>query len=62
MNTYRIERTSTGWAMFRARTTRPTIEAATKEELIKLAAEFLAGTKASVRIGSANGTFQELRF
>ncbi|NIL20105.1 DUF2188 domain-containing protein [Pseudomonas sp. AN3A02] len=62
MNTYRIEKTSTGWALFQARRTRATIEARTKEELIKLAAEFLAGAKASVRIDNANGTFQELRF
>ncbi|WP_197089047.1 DUF2188 domain-containing protein [Pseudomonas veronii] len=61
MNTYRIERTSTGWAMFRARNTRPTIEAFTKEELITMAAELLAGKNASIRIKNTNGTFQELR-
>jgi len=62
MQTYRIEETSTGWAMFQSRRTRPTIEAGTKEELLKKAAHLLAGKQASIRIENSNGKFQELRF
>jgi uncharacterized protein with von Willebrand factor type A (vWA) domain len=62
MVTYRIEKTSKGWAMFRARKFRPVIEAETKEELVKLAAQALAGSRVAVRIQNKNGTFQELRF
>ena len=62
MVTYRIEKTSKGWAMFRARKFRPVIEAETKEALVKLAAQGLAGSRVAVRIQNKNGTFQELRF
>ncbi|WP_218177280.1 hypothetical protein [Pseudomonas gingeri] len=62
MVTYRIEKTSKGWAMFRTRKFRPVIEAETKEVLVKLAAQALVGTRVAVRIQNKNGTFQELRF
>lgn len=61
MDTYRIKKTDAGWAMFKAGRSRPVIEADTKGEVVRLAEQHLAGTKASVRILSANGTFQELR-
>ncbi|QJI38250.1 DUF2188 domain-containing protein [Pseudomonas sp. ADAK13] len=61
MVTYRIEKTSKGWALFRARRFRPVAETETKEELIKVAAQILAGSKVAVRVHNANGTFQELR-
>lgn len=61
MVTYRIEKTSKGWAMFRVRKFRPVAEAETKEELIKMAAQILAGSQVAVRVQSANGAFQELR-
>jgi len=48
--------------MFRARKFRPVIEAETKEALVKLAAQALAGSRVAVRIHNKNGTFQELRF
>jgi len=62
MISYRIEKTSRGWAMFRARGSRPVIEADTRHELIKKAAKLLEGTNVSVRILGSNETFQELRF
>ncbi|WP_457406762.1 DUF2188 domain-containing protein [Pseudomonas sp. TE24901] len=62
MISYRIEKTSKGWAMFRARGSRPVIEADTRHELIVQAAQLLEGSNASVRIQGANGNFQELRF
>ncbi|MFC6301240.1 DUF2188 domain-containing protein [Pseudomonas spelaei] len=61
MDTYRIEKTDTGWAMFKAGRARPVIEADTKGEVVRLAEQHLTGTKASVRLVNANGTFQELR-
>lgn len=62
MQTYRIEETNTGWAMFQSRRTCPAIEAGTKEELLKKAAHLIAVKQASIRIENSNGTFQELRF
>lgn len=62
MISYRIEKTSKGWAMFRARGSRPVIEADTRHELIAQAAQLLQGSNVSVRIQGPNGNFQELRF
>lgn len=41
---------------------RPLAEAPTKEGLVKMAAPFIAGKAASVKVHNENGTFQELRF
>lgn len=48
--------------MFRSRGFRPLIEADTKSELVKRAAQMLAGSNVAVRITGKNGTFQEIRF
>lgn len=61
MQTYRIEETANGWALFKARSRRPTLEAPTQEALVKLAAPLLA-EGASVRILKNGGTLRELRF
>jgi hypothetical protein len=60
MQTYRIEETTAGWALFKGRSVRPSVIAASQDELIKLAAPLLVG--ASVRIKNRHGGFQELRF
>lgn len=48
--------------MFRSRGARPLIEADTKGELVKRAAQMLAGSNVAVRIHRAGGNFLELRF
>jgi hypothetical protein len=62
MITYRIDKTSKGWAMFRSRGVRLIIEADTKGKLVKRAAQMLAGSAVSVRINGSSGKFQVLRF
>lgn len=63
MQVYRIEETKAGWALFKGRSMRPTLEAPSQEGLIKLAAPLLLKSGASVRITKpCGGGFQELRF
>lgn len=62
MNSYRIIKTKVGWGLFRSGSMRPLAEAPTKEGLVKMAAPFIVGKAASVKVHNENGTFQELRF
>lgn len=62
MFTFRIETREQGWALYRARSVRPTVYADSLAELIELAKPLLVKHGAFVRIRGPGGGFQELRF
>ena len=62
METYRIEETIAGWALFKGRSVRPTMTVVSQDELIQWVAPLLVETGGSVRIINRHGGFQELRF
>jgi len=61
MDNYHISPGKDGWELKREGATRASRTAATKEEIVRLAADFLDGRVASVKIHKADGTIQEER-
>lgn len=62
VETYRIEETIAGWALFKGRSVRPTMTVVSQDELIQWVAPLLVETGGSVRIINRHRGFQELRF
>lgn len=62
MFTFRIETREQGWALYRARSVRPSVCADSLAELIELAKPLLLKHGSMVRIKGPGGGFQELRF
>ena len=61
MDSYHITKTDAGWVLTKQGAQRPSKIAATKDEIKKLAIEFLDGKTASLKIHKEDGTFQEER-
>lgn len=61
MNNYHISATNTGWELRKEGATRASKSAGTKDEMLQVAAAFLEGKTASVKIHKKDGTIQEER-
>jgi hypothetical protein len=61
MENYHITTSTDGWELKKQGATRASKTAETKAEIVKLAAEFLAGKTASLKIHKEDGTIQEER-
>lgn len=61
MDNYHITKTDKGWALTKQGAERASKTATTKAEITKLAAEFLDGKTASLKIHKEDGTIQEER-
>ncbi|MDY7559760.1 DUF2188 domain-containing protein [Pseudomonas sp. CCC3.2] len=61
MDNYHIEKTGTFWSLKKRGAVHASKTVGTKEELIKLASEFLSARTASLRIHKEDGTIQEER-
>lgn len=61
MDNYHIATTTDGWHLIKEGAARASKTAPTKAEIINLAAEFLRGKTASLKIHKEDGTIQEER-
>lgn len=61
MDNYHISRSENGWDLKKEGATRASRSASTKAEILALAADFLEGKTASVKIHKGDGTIQEER-
>lgn len=61
MENYHITKTDKGWALTKQGAERASKTATTKAEITKLAADFLDGKTASLKIHKEDGTIQEER-
>jgi hypothetical protein len=61
MDNYHITKSDEGWALTKEGAARTSKTATTKAEIIGLAAEFLDGKTASLKIHKEDGTIQEER-
>lgn len=61
MENYHINPTDAGWELKKQGATRASKTASTKEEILRLASEFLDGKTASLKIHKGNGVIQEER-
>lgn len=61
MDNYHITKSDDHWSLVKQGAERPSKTAATKAEIIQLAAEFLEGKTASLKIHKEDGTVQEER-
>lgn len=61
MSTYHITKTERGWELRKQGATRPSKVAATQEDILRIAADFLQSRSATVAIHRADGSLQEER-
>lgn len=61
MDNYHISKSENGWDLNKEGATRASKSASTKAEIVALAADFLEGKTASVKIHKEDGTIQEER-
>lgn len=61
MENYHVNKTDAGWELIKEGARRASKTASTKEEIVKLAGEFLADKTASVKIHRQDGVIEEER-